>query len=139
MTTLVQTAPITGKRLRILQINFERGWRGGERQTLLSMQAFRAAGHDVALLARAGGDLASRAQDSGFTVYPCSGIPAVGGTLLRYGRQFDILHAQTANMMTWLALLKPFCVHEWCLHGAPLFPLAQAVISKLAGNGDKPM
>ncbi|NYT65402.1 glycosyltransferase family 4 protein [Alcaligenaceae bacterium] len=111
--------------MRILQLNFERGWRGGERQTLLSMQAYRAAGHEVVLLARAGGDLASRAQEDGFMVYPCSGIPAVGGTLLRYGRQFDVLHAQTANMMTWLALLKPFLRARIVFTRRTAFPIAQ--------------
>ncbi|MBP6019379.1 MAG: glycosyltransferase [Burkholderiaceae bacterium] len=112
--------------MRILQLNFERGWRGGERQTLLSMQEFRAAGHEVALLARAGGDLASRAQADGFMVYPCSGIPAVGGTLLRYGRQFDVLHAQTANMMTWLALLKPFLRARIVFTRRTAFPVSHA-------------
>lgn len=125
MNTNLQAAHAQGPRLRILQLNFERGWRGGERQTLLSMQAFRAAGHEVALLARAGGDLANRAQADGFMVYPCSGIPAVGGTLLRYGRQFDILHAQTANMMTWLALLKPFLRTRIVFTRRTAFPIAQ--------------
>lgn len=94
--------------MRILQLNLERGWRGGERQTLLSMQAFRTAGHHVALLARTGGELATRAKADGFQVYECGGIVSGGGALIRYGRSFDVIHAQTANTMTWLALLKPF-------------------------------
>lgn len=94
--------------MRILQLNLERGWRGGERQTLLSMQAFRTAGHQVALLARTGGELATRAKADGFQVYECGGIVSGGGALIRYGRSFDVIHAQTANTMTWLALLKPF-------------------------------
>jgi len=47
--------------LKILYLNFERGWRGGERQTLLCMRALRQAGHEVELLARAGFPLAQRA------------------------------------------------------------------------------
>lgn len=39
--------------MRILELNFERGWRGGERQTLWTSQYFRDAGHAVELLARA--------------------------------------------------------------------------------------
>ncbi|PLC48911.1 glycosyl transferase [Pollutimonas subterranea] len=93
--------------MRILQMNFERGWRGGERQTLLSMQQFRDAGHDVALLARRGGALTRRASAEGFAVHEPANVAGLCGFLLRHGRRYDILHAQTANMMTWLALLKP--------------------------------
>ncbi|MFA5488521.1 MAG: glycosyltransferase family 4 protein [Candidimonas sp.] len=94
--------------MRILQINMERGWRGGERQTLLCMRQFRDAGHAVALLARQGGELAARASGEGFQVHSVRGSPGLCGWLLRHGRGFDVLHAQTANAMTWLALLKPF-------------------------------
>lgn len=93
--------------MRILQMNFERGWRGGERQTLLSMQQFRDAGHDVSLLARRGGDLAKKAVAGGFVVHEPANVLSLCGFLARHGRHYDILHAQTANMMTWLALLKP--------------------------------
>lgn len=92
----------------ILQLNFERGWRGGERQTLLTMQQLRLAGHTVALLAREGGELATRARAAGFTVHSRTNILGVCFFLLRRGRRFAILHAQTANMMTWLAILKPW-------------------------------
>lgn len=94
--------------MRILQINMERGWRGGERQTLLCMRQFRDAGHAVALLARQGGELAARALAEGFAVHAVTGSPGLCAWLLRHGRQFDVLHAQTANAMTWLAVLKPF-------------------------------
>lgn len=90
----------------ILQLNFERGWRGGERQTLLSMRQFQAAGHKVSLLARAGGELAMHARQEGFTVYEYATVAGVSGFLMRKGRRYDILHAQTANMMTWLALFR---------------------------------
>lgn len=93
--------------MRILQMNFERGWRGGERQTLLCMQQFRAAGHDVSLLARRGGDLAKKAMAEGYVVHEVANVLLLCAFLLRRGRSYHILHAQTANMMTWLALLKP--------------------------------
>lgn len=93
--------------MRILQLNLERGWRGGERQTLLSMQGFRAAGHEVCLLARRGGALALAAQEAGLTVYLCDGALGMAVCLLRHARSFDIVHAQTAQAMTLLALLRP--------------------------------
>src|SRR5690606_37287961 len=96
------------RRMRILQLNFERGWRGGERQTLLSMREFRKAGHDVAMVARQDGALARAAKDEGLTVYEYKGATGLSLGLLKIGRKFDILHAQTANTITWLALLKPW-------------------------------
>lgn len=101
--------------MRILQLNFERGWRGGERQTLMSMQQFRDAGHDVQLLARAGGTLAKSAKADGFTVHECGNVVMLCLFLLLKGRGFDILHSQTANTVTWLALFK------WWLRGALVF------------------
>ncbi|MBV6274039.1 glycosyltransferase [Alcaligenaceae bacterium CGII-47] len=93
--------------MRILQINLERGWRGGERQTLLCMQGYRAAGHEVCLLARRRGALAQAAQEAGFTVYACAGVLSMACCLLRRARAFDILHAQTAQAMSILAWLRP--------------------------------
>jgi len=92
--------------MNILQLNFERGWRGGERQTLLTMMQLRSAGHEVALLARKGGELAEQAIKAGFMVHAVAAVPGVFAYLLRHGRDYDILHAQTANMVTWLSLLR---------------------------------
>ena len=99
--------------MKILQLNFEKGWRGGERQTLYCMMAFRDAGHQVELLARAGGPLAQRAAEQGFTVHAVRHVPGQIGFLASRGRRYDIIHAQTANTVTWDVLTNP-------LHGRPL-------------------
>lgn len=93
--------------MRILQLNFERTWRGGERQTLLCMQAFRELGHEVELLAREGYPLAERAGTAGFRVHTVRNVVQQLGFLARRGRGYDILHAQTANTVTWAVLSKP--------------------------------
>lgn len=93
--------------MRILLLNFEKGWRGGERQTLLCMQQFRTAGHDVALLARRDGELARSALQEGFTVFEESSAAGVCRRLWQLRAGFNVFHAQTANMMTWLAIVKP--------------------------------
>ena len=93
--------------MRILLLNFEKGWRGGERQTLLSMQQFRDAGHDVALLARRGSELARAVLQEGFVVYEEDNIAGLCRRLWQQRAAFDVFHAQTANTMTWLAVLKP--------------------------------
>src|SRR3546814_1898467 len=61
--------------MKILQLNFEKGWRGGERQTLYCMRAFRAAGHQVELLCRAGGPLQTRAGEEGFPAHGVRNVP----------------------------------------------------------------
>ncbi|MBV7484918.1 glycosyltransferase family 4 protein [Bordetella sp. BOR01] len=92
--------------MKILQLNFEKGWRGGERQTLYCMRAFRAAGHQVELLCRAGGPLESRAGEEGFVAHGVRNVPAQLAFLARAGRGYDIIHAQTANTVTWAVLTK---------------------------------
>lgn len=93
--------------MNILQLNFERGWRGGERQTLLTMQQLRLHGHHPVLLCRQGSELAQRAHAQGFLVHEFPGAASVWRFLISQGRGFDILHAQTANTLSWLAFLKP--------------------------------
>ncbi|NYT62916.1 glycosyltransferase family 4 protein [Alcaligenaceae bacterium] len=111
--------------MRILQMNFERGWRGGERQTLLCLRQFQAAGHQVALLARKGGELARKAHAEGFAVHECASVASLCGFLLRQGRSYDILHAQTANTMTWLALLKPWLGRRVVFTRRTAFPVTR--------------
>jgi glycosyltransferase involved in cell wall biosynthesis len=93
--------------MKILQLNFEKGWRGGERQTLYCMLAYRDAGHEVELLARAGGPLAERAAAQGFKVHAVRNVPAQIAFLAARGGRYDIIHAQTANTVTWAVLTKP--------------------------------
>lgn len=92
--------------MKLLQLNFEKGWRGGERQTLYCMRAFRAAGHVVELLCRSGGALEARAIEEGFVTHGVRNVPGQLAYLARAGRHFDIIHAQTANTITWAVLTK---------------------------------
>ena len=94
--------------MKILQINFEKGWRGGERQTLYCMRAFRDAGHQVSLLARDGQPLAQAAQQENFTVVTRQRPFEQALYLLRHARDFDIVHAQTAGSLTWAAITRRF-------------------------------
>ncbi|MEJ2896106.1 glycosyltransferase family 4 protein [Bordetella avium] len=92
--------------MKILQLNFEKGWRGGERQTLYCMRAFRKAGHQVELLCRAGGPLEARARSEGFVTHGVRNVAGQLAFLVRHGHGFDILHSQTANTNTWAVLTK---------------------------------
>ena len=92
--------------MRILQINTERGWRGGERQTLLTALGLRAAGDTVELLVRAGGELEREARAQGLTVHATGGGLGMTAWLALHGGGYDILHPQTAKGMTWAVLTK---------------------------------
>lgn len=94
--------------MRILQVNLERGWRGGERQTLLTLQGLRAAGHAAELLARTDGALATRAESAGIPVQVCKGAWGLSRFLAGPGRHYDIWHAQTAQAMSVMALWRPW-------------------------------
>lgn len=109
--------------MRILQLNLERGWRGGERQTLLTMSGLRPAGHDVELLARKGGELARRAAELDFVVHECENAVQVCRFLMSRRRQYDVMHAQTANMMSWLAFLRPWLKARVVFTRRTAFPL----------------
>lgn len=92
--------------MRILELNFERGWRGGERQTMYCMRQFRNAGHDVSLMARRGGKIAQMAAAEDFSVVEQDSALGQLGYLLKAGAGYDIIHAQTANTITWVALTR---------------------------------
>ncbi|MEN6447848.1 MAG: glycosyltransferase family 4 protein [Syntrophaceae bacterium] len=91
--------------MRIVHINLERGWRGGERQTLFLMQGLRSLGHDSTLLARHNDGFVDRVREEGFPVIVMS-KPFFfhGGSL--FG--FDIVHAHETRGLQLAALWKPF-------------------------------
>lgn len=94
--------------LKILEINTEKTWRGGERQTFYALKGFSELGQQVALLARKGFPLFEKAEQDGFKCYPVSGHWEVIPFLLQKGKVYDILHVQTASLLTFAVLLKPF-------------------------------
>lgn len=83
--------------MHILQINTEKGWRGGERQTLLSMQGLRRAGIRVSLLCLKKRPLYRNAMAEGFPVIGVGGQSGALLHLLRCGRRYSILHAQSSR------------------------------------------
>lgn len=94
--------------LRVLHLNSERGWRGGERQTLWLARGLRDMGHESVLAAWPGSPLAERGAGAGLSVipaqprFPVDPVSAIG--LGRASRGFDVLHAHTGNALTQGAL-----------------------------------
>ena len=89
--------------MRILHIDTERGWRGGERQALWLAQSLEGRGHPSFVAARSDEPLARRAREAGLEVVPCSprfeADPAAVLGLRRRIRQsrIDIVHAHTGH------------------------------------------
>lgn len=96
--------------MRVLQVDTERGWRGGQRQTLLVARGLARAGHDCIVVARAGEPLAERAAAAGLRVIavrPRSELAlrtALGLRRLIRREAIQIVHAQAAHAHTIAAL-----------------------------------
>ncbi len=94
--------------MRIVHVDPEIGWRGGESQVLALMRELRRAGHTSFLAAPRGGELARRAAADAFEVadVPCRfGHDPVAGLALRRlcrGQNTDVVHVHTARALTFV-------------------------------------
>lgn len=94
--------------MRVLHINTEKGWRGGEWQTLLTLRGMQAKGICVELYSSAGSELTEIAIREGFVVHTGLGIVPLAMWLLCFARRFDVVHAHNARSATDLALYRCF-------------------------------
>lgn len=92
--------------MRVLLINLERGWRGGERQTLLTAIGLKKHGLLPTVLARKNGALAQRLNEVGIDVIEKKSSLAALSYLFFNAKKYQIYHAQTSAALTWLASLK---------------------------------
>ena len=89
--------------MRILHIDTERGWRGGERQVLWLAQSLDRRGHPSIVAARPDEPLARRAREAGLELAPCTprfevDPIAVLGLRRRLGEsRIDLVHAHTGH------------------------------------------
>ncbi len=96
--------------MRILHLDTERGWRGGERQAFWLAAELARRGQQSTIAARSRHPLATRARDAGLPVINCS--PRFEGDPLRVYRirrailrfHIDIVHAHTGHDVTLGAL-----------------------------------
>jgi glycosyltransferase involved in cell wall biosynthesis len=115
--------------VKVLLVDLETEWRGGQNQALLLLKGLRDRGHEAELVAANGSALGERTGAVGVRVHFVSRgffrLPAARKIrgLLR-GRKFDLVHANEAHAVTavWLAL--------WRLHAASRVPF---VISRRVG------
>lgn len=96
--------------MKVLLVDLETEWRGGQNQALLLLKGLRERGHEAELLAAEGSALGERAGSAGVPVQFVSGgllrLPAAQKVhkRLRAGG-FDLVHANEAQAVTavWLA------------------------------------
>ncbi len=96
--------------MRILYVDLEREWRGGQSQALLTLAGLRQRGHEVELLTARDSPLANRAAESGIIVHQVSRIGlrgwaarAMRGLIAR--QRFEVVHLNEPHALTaaWLA------------------------------------
>lgn len=90
--------------MHILQVNTEKGWRGGERQTLLSMEGLQRAGITVTLLCLDGCPLCKRATDAGFPVVAMRNQFAALLYMVFRGNRYTVIHTQSSRAFGFAAL-----------------------------------
>ena len=96
--------------ISVLHVDTEKGWRGGERQTLWLAAEMAKRGHQSVVAARSGEPLASRAVAAGLAVVDCapaSELDLRAAWRLRrevLGRRIDVVHAHTAHAVAIGAL-----------------------------------
>jgi glycosyltransferase involved in cell wall biosynthesis len=96
--------------MRVLLVDLEMAWRGGQNQALLILEGLLAQNHQAELVAAAGSKLGENAASNGIRVHSVSRglarLPAARKIReLVAGGQFDLVHANEAHAVTaaWLA------------------------------------
>lgn len=96
--------------MRVLYVDLEREWRGGQSQALLTLVGLRKLGHEVELLAAQDSPLAKRAAEAGITVHEVARLGLRGWAALTMRRliargRFEIVHLNEPHALTaaWMA------------------------------------
>lgn len=94
--------------MRVLEINTEKSWRGGERQTIYNIRGFLQEGLDVELMCRAKFPLSIQASNLHIPIHQVDGPSSAISFLIVNGKNYDVIHAQTAKAQFYAVLTKIF-------------------------------
>ena len=94
--------------MKILQVNTERTWRGGERQTLYTLESLNSQGVDCQLMTLKGSLMHQKAEELGIHIIVVEGMLDALKKLSNLKGNFDIIHAQTGKAHTQCVLTKIF-------------------------------
>lgn len=96
--------------MRVLYLDLEREWRGGQSQALLTLRGVRQGGHEVELVAPRNAPLAMRSREAGIPVHEVArlGLRAAAAAVIRRllaVKNFDLIHLNEPHALTaaWLA------------------------------------
>ena len=94
--------------MKILQVNTEKTWRGGERQTLYTVESLISQGVDCQLMALKGSLMYKRAVAMGISIIAIESMTDALKKLSNLKGRFDCVHAQTGKAHTQCVLTKIF-------------------------------
>jgi glycosyltransferase involved in cell wall biosynthesis len=92
--------------MKILEINTEKTWRGGERQTYYNILGMQQQGLELELLCRKRFPLSKKAGELKIPVHQVKGAFDAILFLMKRGRRYDIIHTQTAKAQFYAVLTK---------------------------------
>ncbi len=96
------------KPMTVLQVNTEKTWRGGERQTLLTMKGLLDQGLEPRLLCLENQPLARKAAGESLPLALVGSQKHALEYLIKQGSSFDIIHAQTGKAQSLAVLARAF-------------------------------
>jgi glycosyltransferase involved in cell wall biosynthesis len=135
--------------VKVLLVDLETEWRGGQNQALLLLKGLRERGHEAELVAADGSALGERADSAGVRVHFVSRgvfrLPAAQKVRALLGSGgFDLVHANEAHAVTaaWLALWRkslriPFVISRrvgYPIGKSPLSPARYRAATKIVAN-----
>ncbi len=94
--------------MKILQVNTEKTWRGGERQTLYTLESLIVQGVDCQLMTLQGSLMHKRAVAMGISIIAVESMTDALKKLSNLKGRFDCIHAQTGKSHTQCILTKLF-------------------------------
>ena len=94
--------------MRVLQVNTEKTWRGGERQTLYTIESLISQGVDCQLMALQGSLMHKRAVAMGISIIAVESMTDALKKLSNLKGKFDCIHAQTGKSHTQCVFTKLF-------------------------------
>jgi glycosyltransferase involved in cell wall biosynthesis len=94
--------------MNVLEINTEKTWRGGERQTLYTVEDLSEQGVSVSLLSMKNSLLSQKAKQAGSKLIEINSQFAVFFHLLFNANKYDVIHVQNSKALIWVVLSKWF-------------------------------
>jgi glycosyltransferase involved in cell wall biosynthesis len=121
--------------MKVLYVDLEREWRGGQSQALLTLRGLRERGHEVELLAAHDSPLANRAEEAGVVVHevPRLGLRGWAAKAIHSSiatRRFELVHLNEPHALTAAWLARAHAHLPLLLSRRIGFPLQKNVVSK---------